>query len=98
MSKRFPGMPPRFRKTAVYMSVSKVVDEKRRPARRVRWDWRANRIVRQSQLEPELSNASLVEFSYGDSAKLAVCGVDVLAPSVAHGIGQRRFDRFSRTA
>ena len=23
---------------------------------------------------------------------------DVLAPSVAHGIGQRRFDRFSRTA
>jgi hypothetical protein len=62
MSKRFPGMPPRFRKTAVYMSVSKVADEKRRPARRVRWDWRANRIVRQSQLEPELSNASLVEF------------------------------------
>ena len=32
------------------------------PARRVRWDWRVNKIVRQSQLEPELSNASLVEF------------------------------------
>jgi hypothetical protein len=51
---KFLGMPPRFRKAAVYMCASKAEDEKRRPARRVRWDWRVNKIVRQSQLESEV--------------------------------------------
>jgi hypothetical protein len=49
-------------------------------------------------LEPELSNASLVEFLidilYGDSAKLAVCGVDEFAPFPAHGTRQRSVRAF----